>query len=154
MPNHLHEPIALAAFQYVMSVVCGARWDVWWYRAGKHVILEKPISTTVASSKRIIAGALRANRLLLVAENAQYWKEILTVRDILQSGRLGKVISARAKCWESTMGTWSTDYVAGAWRTDNAKAGGGFVFDSASHWIRPLRMWFGDIVAVTAVTCT
>ena len=33
-----------------------------------------------------------------------------------------------------------------------AKAGGGIVIDGGAHWIRPLRMWLGEIKEVVAVT--
>jgi len=32
-----------------------------------------------------------------------------------------------------------------AWRLDNAVAGGGIALDTGSHWIRPLRMWLGEV---------
>jgi hypothetical protein len=37
---------------------------------------------------------------------------------------------------------------SGTWRNDVKRSGGGFVFDSASHWIRPLTMWMGPIDSI------
>ena len=119
VPNDLHEKLALQAFN-----------------AGKHVLLEKPIALNVASAERILAAAAEAKTVFMVAENAQYWKEILVVHRCLQAETYGKVVSVRAKCWETIVNQneWQGDYAPGLWRSDPSRAGGGFVFDSASHW--------------------
>ena len=59
VPNHLHESASLACFA-----------------AGKHVLLEKPIAITEESGEHIIAEAKRYGRVLMVAENAQFWHEV------------------------------------------------------------------------------
>jgi hypothetical protein len=51
-------------------------------------------------------------------------------------------------------GAWSDDYKPGTWRNDVKRSGGGFVFDSASHWIRPLTMWFGPMDSVLGTVGT
>jgi len=38
------------------------------------------------------------------------------------------------------------------WRLDNTTSGGGIAMDGCSHWIRPLRMWLGEIDEVVAIT--
>ena len=38
------------------------------------------------------------------------------------------------------------------WRLSAAAAGGGVAIDTGSHWLRPLRMWLGELVDVVAVT--
>jgi UDP-N-acetyl-2-amino-2-deoxyglucuronate dehydrogenase len=119
VPNDLHELVALQAFA-----------------AGKHVLLEKPIALDTASANRILAAARAAGTVFMVAENAQYWKEILVVQRCIQERRFGDVVTVRAKCWESTAdeNEWQGDYAPGLWRSDPRRAGGGYVFDSASHW--------------------
>ena len=42
----------------------------------------------------------------MVAENAQYWPEIVETARLLEEGAIGEVLSARAKFWESAMGEW------------------------------------------------
>lgn len=76
--------------------------------------------------------------------------QILVAKSVIDSCKLGKVLTARAKLWESTYSQWSEDYVPGSWRTDMKRAGGGYVFDSGTHWVRPLRMWCGDADSVVA----
>ena len=73
---------------------------------------------------------------------------------MIDSGKLGRVLTARAKLWESTFSQWSEDYVPGAWRTDMRLAGGGYIFDTGTHWVRPLRMWLGEVESVVATVGT
>eukprot|EP00048_Salpingoeca_helianthica_P017115 m.235700 g.235700 ORF g.235700 m.235700 type:complete len:366 (+) comp20215_c0_seq1:26-1123(+) len=136
VPNDLHEQVSLRAFA-----------------AGKHVLLEKPIALDTASAQRILEAARAAGTVFMVAENAQYWKEILVVKKCLDEKRFGEVVTVRAKCWESTVdqNEWQGDYAPGLWRSDPRRAGGGYVFDSASHWIRPLRIWVGPVTRVVGV---
>ena len=40
----------------------------------------------------------------MVAENAQYWPEVLTVRDLLADGAIGEVVTARAATFFPALG--------------------------------------------------
>ena len=84
----------------------------------------------------------------MVAENAQYWPEVLTVRDLIGDGAIGDVITARAATFFPALG----DFYGGdsPWRFDAAAAGGGVVIDTGSHWLRPLRVWLGETDEVVA----
>jgi UDP-N-acetyl-2-amino-2-deoxyglucuronate dehydrogenase len=125
IPHHLHEAIAIEALD-----------------AGLHVMLEKPLAPTLDACDRILAAAGRAGTVFMVAENAQYWPEVLTVRDLLADGAIGDVITARAATFFPALG----DFYGGdrPWRFDRAAAGGGVVIDTGSHWLRPLRVWLGE----------
>lgn len=132
IPHHLHESAALEAFA-----------------AGKHVMLEKPMATTLDAAKRIMAAAADAATVFMVAENAQYWPEIVRAAELIEEGAIGEVVTARAAfvCEFDTY--WFPD--ARAWRLDRGRTGGGIVIDGGSHWMRPLRMWLGEIDEVMAV---
>lgn len=126
LPHHLHEPVALRAFE-----------------AGKHVLLEKPMSTTLESCQRILDGARKAGTVFMVAENAQYWPEVVEAQRAIEAGTIGDVVTARACFFIPPLPA----YYGGdrPWRFDNAIAGGGLALDTGSHWIRPLRMWLGEV---------
>lgn len=117
--------------------------------AGKHVLLEKPMAPTLAACERILEAAARAGTTFLVAENAQYWPEIVRAGQLLADGAIGEVITARAAfvCQYDTY--WFPDRKA--WRLDRGRTGGGICIDGGSHWIRPLRMWLGEVDEVVAV---
>lgn len=126
LPHHLHEALAIRAFE-----------------AGKHVLLEKPLATSLDACDRILAAARRAGTVFMVAENAQYWPEVLTVRELLHAGVVGDVVTARASFAIPPIPVYYGG--AQAWRLDNTAAGGGIALDTGSHWIRPLRMWLGEV---------
>jgi predicted dehydrogenase len=133
VPHRLHEPLALRALG-----------------AGLHVMLEKPMAPTVAACERILAAAAAgpAGRVLMVAENAQYWPEVRIVRELLGAGAIGDVVTAEARLFFPPIPAY---YGAeGAWRLDREATGGGVAIDTGSHSLRPLRIWLGEVEEVVA----
>jgi len=132
VPHHLHEPVAIAALS-----------------AGLHVLLEKPLAPTLDACDRILAAAEAAGTVFMVGENAQYWPEVLTVRDLIDDGAVGDVITARAATFFPALDDFYTA-AERPWRLERAAAGGGIVIDTGSHWLRPLRVWLGEADEVVA----
>jgi predicted dehydrogenase len=132
VPHHLHEEVALA-------VLAG----------GKHLLLEKPIAHTLEAAERVLAAGAEADVVFQVAENAQFWPEVVEVQRLIADGAIGDVISARS--WHCAP-PMSDFYPDGAWRLSAGSAGGGVAIDTGSHWFRPLRMWLGEVTEVLAVT--
>jgi predicted dehydrogenase len=133
VPHHLHEPLALEAFD-----------------AGLHILLEKPMATTLDAAARILAAARRTGTVFMLAENAQYWPGVVRAKELLDAGAIGELVTARA---------WSCTPPAGRffdgerpWRLRADAAGGGVAVDAGSHFLRPLRMWCGELAEVVAVT--
>lgn len=116
--------------------------------AGKHLLLEKPMAPTLDACDRILRVAEDAGVVFLVAENAQYWPEVMVVRDLIADGVVGTPITARATALIPPLPDFYG--VDDAWRFDSVAAGGGVAIDTGSHWIRPLRMWFGEVDEVVA----
>lgn len=54
----------------------------------------------LASAARILK-AQPSDKILMVAENAQYWREVVEAKRLIDSGALGEVLAVRAKFWES-----------------------------------------------------
>jgi len=102
----------------------------------------------VAACDRILAAARAAGTVFMVAENAQYWPEVLTVRDLIRDGAIGDVITARAATFFPALGEFYSGDTP--WRFSRAAAGGGVVIDTGSHWLRPLRVWLGEVDEVVA----
>ena len=67
---------------------------------GYHVHLEKPISESVESAERLIA-AVPEGKVLMIAENSAYWREIVEAKRLIDAGTIGDVLTARCKFWES-----------------------------------------------------
>jgi predicted dehydrogenase len=131
LPHDLHEQVAVTCLE-----------------AGKHVLLEKPMATTVAACDRILAAAERAPGLLMIGENAQYWPEVLIAKRLIEDGAIGDVITANAHLFFPPMAA----YYGGdrPWRMQRGRSGGGVSIDAGSHYIRPLRMWLGEVREVVA----
>ncbi len=134
LPPALHERAACAALA-----------------AGKHVLLEKPMALDVAACERILAAARASNRVLMVAENAQYWPEVVIAKRLIDEGAIGEVITARASSFATLMIAASFYEGANPWRFQRGAAGGGVALDIGSHWIRPLRMFMGEIEETVAI---
>lgn len=60
--------------------------------AGKHVLIEKPVAVTSAEAKELFSLAKTAGRKLLVYQNRRYNSDFLSVKKVLEDGRLGKLI--------------------------------------------------------------
>jgi predicted dehydrogenase len=59
--------------------------------AGKHVLVEKPLATSVEAADAIIAAAARAGRTLMVGHTFVYNPAVELLRQLVQSGELGRV---------------------------------------------------------------
>ena len=132
LPHDLHEPIALQCLA-----------------AGKHVLLEKPMAPTLDACDRILAAAREAPSVFMVAENSQYWPEIVEAQKLLTAGAIGEIITARAAFVYPFDDYWFKE--ERPWRYEKGRTGGGIAIDGGSHWIRPLRMWMGEIKEVVGV---
>ena len=79
LPHDLHEELTIQCFQ-----------------AGKHVLLEKPMAPTLDACARILQVASQTDTVFMVAENAQYWPEIVQAKKLINAGAIGEIITARA----------------------------------------------------------
>jgi UDP-N-acetylglucosamine 3-dehydrogenase len=66
-------------------------------RAGKHVLLEKPMAPSVADCDRIIAAALKADRILMVGHICRFNPRYDILRERVRAGELGRVVSMYAR---------------------------------------------------------
>jgi len=123
LPTDLHEAVTTQAL-----------------RAGKHVLVEKPIALDGASARRMIAEAGRAGRVLMCAQVLRFFPEYVALRDAL--GKLGPVRDAffARRCAEPA---W------GGWLKDPARSGGG-AFDLLIHDIDICLHLFGPPRALAA----
>jgi predicted dehydrogenase len=114
--------------------------------AGKHVLCEKPLALTVADAERMVAACHAAGARFGAGLMMRFQAQHRAARKMIEDGRLGKPVFARAQlsCWYPP--------IAGAWRQDPARSGGGAVMDLAGHCLDLLEMFFGPAARVTCVT--
>ena len=114
-------------------------------RAGKAILLQKPMARTSQECLRIIEVAEEARVPLYVSFMHRYFEEVECTRDMLAHRALGEVYEIRQR--NATPGAdWE------AWFYSKAMVGGGVVLQLGTHGIDLLRQLFGEIEAVKAAT--
>jgi len=58
-------------------------------RAGRHVLLEKPLATTIEDARALVELAAETGKTLMVAQNYRHFAAYRTVQSLVQSGRIG-----------------------------------------------------------------
>lgn len=66
-------------------------------KAGKHVLLEKPFTVNSADAKRLFEEAKSQNRLVLPYQNRRFDSDFLSVKKVVESGRLGKIVEVHIR---------------------------------------------------------
>ena len=64
-------------------------------RAGKHVIVEKPMAPSLAEVDAMIVAAHETGKLLTVNQNYRYHGDFLKVKEVIDSGVLGRIVQIR-----------------------------------------------------------
>jgi UDP-N-acetylglucosamine 3-dehydrogenase len=102
------------------------------FRAGKHVMVEKPMAVTREQGKSMIAAAKKASRVLMVAQNQRMMPPHVKAKQILDSGELGKVLSFRTTFKHPGPEGWSVDG-KDSWFFDRKQAVMGVTGDLGVH---------------------
>lgn len=121
-PPPLHEPLAVAAG-----------------KAGKHVLVEKPMAPTPDACERMICAAREAGTLLTVGYNHRYFDAVKLVRDVVASGEIGTLSHVRAYTGHSGLAE-----LKAPWMYDKQVMGGGALMDNGTHVIDLTRYIMGD----------
>jgi predicted dehydrogenase len=128
-PNHLHESHILAALS-----------------ANVHVLVEKPLTMSAASTQRILRAAEKRDRTVMVGMNHRYRPDVQIVRSFVQSGELGRI--------ESVRGSWHVFRPSRnqlGWRQKRDQSGGGAMLDLGLS-ILDLGFWLGGMPAPVRVS--
>jgi len=114
--------------------------------AGKHVFCEKPLGLTIQEAETIVAICRNRNVKLGVGYMMRFHAYHQEALRLVQEGRIGVPVLGRAQlsCWYPP--------IAGAWRQDPSRGGGGSLMDMGSHCIDLLEMFFGRVQRVTGFT--
>jgi predicted dehydrogenase len=125
LPTDLHAAAAIAAL-----------------RAGKHVLVEKPMALDGAAADRICAEAERSGKILMTAQVLRFFPAYTALRDAIAGGQLGPVRSAvfRRRCAAPAWGGW----------LKRPEMSGGGVFDLLIHDIDMALHLFGMPESVSA----
>ncbi len=119
LPNSMHAEYTIRAAQ-----------------AGKHVLCEKPMTTSVADAERMIAACKAADVKLMIAYRCHYEPTNLRAVRLIRDGVLGQV-----QAIESSFGF---NIRPGEWRLSKKMAGGGPLFDVGIYCLNACRYLTGD----------
>lgn len=113
-------------------------------RAGKHILLEKPLGLTLKESEEIVDFCEACGVKLGVGLMMRYHAYHQAIRKIIADGVIGEIVSMRAQftCWYPKM--------ENCWRQDPDLSGGGALMDMGIHCIDLLQYLSG----LTAVECS
>src|SRR5213079_681091 len=64
---------------------------------GKHVLVEKPLTTSVAEAEELVALAAKQQRVLMVGHTFEYNPAVNELRKLVQGGELGKIYCIEAE---------------------------------------------------------
>jgi predicted dehydrogenase len=119
-PNALHAPQTIACL-----------------RAGKHVLVEKPMATGVAEADRMVEAAADSSAFLMIAHCWRFHEDVRRMRDRVAAGEFGEVVKTRGYGVHAGWGP-------SGWFTDPGLAGGGALVDMGVHAIDTARFLLGD----------
>jgi UDP-N-acetyl-2-amino-2-deoxyglucuronate dehydrogenase len=119
-------------------------------RAGKHLLVEKPIDVTLPRVDQIIGAAREAGVKLACVFPYRFMLGVRRVREALDGGRLGRMTMADAYVkWYRTQ-----EYYNGSWRGTWALDGGGALMNQSIHSIDLVQWLAGPVETVFGRTAT
>ena len=104
-------------------------------QAGKHVMVEKPMTLDLPTARTLVERAEASARLLSVFHNRRWDQDFLAVQAVVASGVLGRVFNVESRLGQfaSCVGPAAREYRPN-WRNERAFGGGG-LFDWGSHFL-------------------
>ncbi len=118
-PDYLHFDMAIKALE-----------------AGKHIVIEKPVTLKASEADSIIDLATSRKLMVSVFQNRRWDGDFLTVKEIIGSGELGRLVS-----FESHFDRFR-NYVQQSWKEDHT-VGAGTLYNLGSHMIDQALQLFG-----------
>lgn len=126
-PNQTHFPLAKRCLE-----------------ADRHVVVDKPFTTTVPEAIELLDLAKKLGHVLTVYHNRRFDADFQALRQIAASGDIGRIIR-----FESTYDRFRPTSKPNAWR-EKPGPGSGVLFDLAPHLIDQSMMLLGTPKAITA----
>lgn len=119
-PNFTH-------FEYAKKVL----------EAGKHVLVEKPMTATYEEAQILIDLAKSKNKVLTVYQNRRFDSDFMTLQQVIKSGMLGEVHT-----YEARYDRYKPDLHTKQWK-EETKPGSGILYDLGAHIIDQAIYLFG-----------
>lgn len=127
LPNYLHGPVTIAAL-----------------KAGLHVMVEKPMATSMNEARAMNDAARKAGKLLTVNQSQRLFPAHAKAKEVLDSGILGKILHVSAQFGHAGPEYWSP---TGKWFFNKKEARFGAMADLGVHKADLIRYLTGKEVA-------
>jgi UDP-N-acetylglucosamine 3-dehydrogenase len=134
LPHHLHAAFSCQALS-----------------AGKHVLVEKPIATSLSDARAMTQAAEKNGRKLMVAENVRFLPVYNHGKALLEGMEIGRsfMLTTRAEIYAEK---WKFEDSNTNWRSDPEKIGGGVMLSTGIHSMSLVRGLVGEVKSVFAIT--
>lgn len=120
-------------------------------RAGKHVVVEKPIDITLPAADRLIDAAKTAGVKMTVISQHRFDAGLVELHRMLDAGQLGRLVMGDSRIkWYRTKAYFD----AAPWRGDWAVGGGGALMSQGIHYADLLLWCMGPVSEVMAMCAT
>ncbi len=127
-PNDVHEDIVTRSLE-----------------AGKNVVCEKPVALTLLSLDRMIDAAKRSGKLFTVHQNRRWDVDFLGMKQIIEDGNIGEVISIESRVHGSRG-------IPSDWRAKKPY-GGGMILDWGVHLIDQILLLIPERIVSVSCHC-
>jgi predicted dehydrogenase len=144
--DRIRENKAIDAVYVALPNSMHAEYTIRSAKAGKHVLCEKPMSTSVNDAKAMIAACDQAKVKLMIAYRLHYEPTTRRAIQLVRGGALGKV--------QSIVSANGFPESAGEWRLDKALSGGGPLLDVGIYCLNATRYLTGEEPAKFAGFCS
>jgi UDP-N-acetyl-2-amino-2-deoxyglucuronate dehydrogenase len=119
-------------------------------KAGKHLVVEKPIDVTLDAADRLIAAAREAGVALTVISQHRFDPGVTELKRLIDDGALGTLVLGEATTkWYRTQAYYDSAPWRGTWAMD-----GGALLNQGIHYVDLLLWCMGPSAEVTAVCAT
>lgn len=119
--------------------------------AGKPVYVEKPMTLTVDSAKRMAATAEQKQVKLVVAHYRREQPMFKKIKELLDEKIIGDIRFARLEYYRRSLSKEELHIPKNKWRVDPSIAGGGLFYDIAPHQLDLMYYFFGEAKQINGI---
>lgn len=123
-------------------------------KAGKHVLCEKPMATTIADCEEMVKVAKEEGKLLMIGQNQRLTKAHMLAKQMVADGEIGRVLTFRTSFGHGGPETWSITPGNNTWFFDKTKAAMGAMADLGIHKTDLIQFLLGQKVVRTTAKLT
>lgn len=123
-------------------------------KAGKHVLCEKPMATTLEDCEAMVAAAAESGKRLMIGQNQRLAGAHAKAKELIDEGAIGKVISFQTAFRHGGPETWSVDPGQATWFFDKKRAAMGALADLGVHKADLIQYLTGQTIAEVTAAAT